>query len=102
MSTAGDNGGDMVPQHEEEDITIPALFVTMAYGNDLSHLVVDAESNSGINGGSVQFISIVPYVHWYPPFHYSTILLWCLAMFALWILCYLSAKEKLEEDWCCG
>lgn len=92
MSTDGDNDGDAVPQEEEEEITIPALFVTMENGEELYDLVVDAGRNSE-QGESVQFVNVVPYQRWYPSVHYSSIVVWLLAVFTLWISAYASAVE---------
>ena len=90
MGTDGDDG-DAVPEEEEEDITIPALFVTMEYGDELYDLILDANTNTA--GESVQFMNVIPYARWYPSVHYSSIAVWVLTMFALWISAYSSAKE---------
>ena len=90
MNTDGDDE-DAVPQDKEEKIVIPALFVTMENGEELYDLVVDAELNSG--GQSVQFVTVVPYARYYPSVHFSSVMVWFLAMFTLWISCYESAKE---------
>ena len=90
MSTDGDDDGDAIPMEKEEEITIPALFVTMENGEELYDLVVDAENNSG--GSSVQFVNVVPYGRWYPTVHYSSIVVWALAIFTLALAAYESAK----------
>eukprot|EP00578_Thalassiosira_sp_NH16_P024652 CAMPEP_0181092762 /NCGR_PEP_ID=MMETSP1071-20121207/9086_1 /TAXON_ID=35127 /ORGANISM="Thalassiosira sp., Strain NH16" /LENGTH=949 /DNA_ID=CAMNT_0023174953 /DNA_START=5 /DNA_END=2854 /DNA_ORIENTATION=- len=92
MSTDGDDDGDAVPQEEEEDITIPALFVTMENGEELYDLVVDAGRNSE-RGDSVQFVNVVPYQRWYPSVHYSSIVVWLLAVVTLGVSAYASAVE---------
>jgi len=90
MGSDGDDG-DAVPQEEEEDIVIPALFVTMESGDELYDVVVDAEAQQG--GESIRFVTIVPYGRWYPSGHYSSIVIWALALFTLWIASYESANE---------
>lgn len=42
---------------------------------------------------SVQFVNIVPYARWYPSVHYSSLVVWVLSLFTLWIAAYESAKE---------
>mmetsp|Transcript_31204 Transcript_31204/g.57715 ORF Transcript_31204/g.57715 Transcript_31204/m.57715 type:complete len:845 (-) Transcript_31204:161-2695(-) len=90
MGSDGVNDGDAVPQEEEEEITIPALYVTMEHGEELYDVVVDAALQQG---ETVQFVNIVPYGRWYPSGHYSGVLIWVLALFTLWIAAYESAKE---------
>lgn len=90
MSTDGDVDGDAVPQEEEERVVIPALFVTMESGDELYDVVRDAEAQTG---DAVRFVTIVPYGRWYPSGHYSSIVVWALALFTLWIASYESAKE---------
>ncbi|KAL7542989.1 hypothetical protein ACHAXR_012286 [Thalassiosira sp. AJA248-18] len=92
MGADGDDDGDAIPPEEEEDIIIPALFVTIENGEELYDLVIDADQNSG-GGESVQFLNIVPYARWYPSVHWSSVLLCVLAVFTLWISAYKSANE---------
>jgi len=91
MSSDGDDDGDAVPQHREEKIKIPALFVTMENGDELYDIIKDAEKNSG--GSSVQFVNVVPYARWYPSVHFSSIAVWVLTIITLWFASYKSAEE---------
>lgn len=94
MLMSGDgNDGDVEMESEEEDITIPALFVTMAEGDALVELISSAEGNTNAATLSTEFISVVPYSRWYPEFHYTSIALWALAVLAAFVSSYLSAKE---------
>ena len=91
MSSDGDDDGDSIPAHEEEAVTIPALFLSMERGEELYDLVLDTSNNSG--GTTVQYISIVPYEQWYPDAHFAAFMLWALAVFAVWTSCHQSANE---------
>lgn len=93
MGTDGEYDGDAVPQEEEEDIVIPALFVTMESGDELYDLLVDADANSQNGGDTVQFVNVVPYRRWYPSAHYTSVVLCLLAVLTLWI----SARESSGE-----
>mmetsp|Transcript_30332 Transcript_30332/g.63903 ORF Transcript_30332/g.63903 Transcript_30332/m.63903 type:complete len:1069 (-) Transcript_30332:282-3488(-) len=87
---------DEVPQEEEETIVIPALFVTMEHGDELYKLIYDSERNNDLSTatvGEVEFISVVPYARYYPNFHWEGLLLWAMAVLALWASCWLSAGE---------
>lgn len=87
---------DAVPQEEEEAIVIPALFVTMEHGDELYQLIYDSERNNDLSTatvGEVEFISVVPYARYYPSFHWEGLLLWAMAVLALWASCWLSAGE---------
>lgn len=96
MSSDGDDDGDSIPAHEEEAVTIPALFLSMERGDELYDLVLDTSNNSG--GTTLQYISIVPYERWYPDAHFSSFMLWALAVFAVWISCRQSANE-FRSSW---
>ncbi|KAL7466917.1 hypothetical protein ACHAXS_007190 [Conticribra weissflogii] len=87
---------DAVPQEEEEPIVIPALFITMERGDELHQLIYDSERNNDLSTatlGEVEFISVVPYARYYPNFHWEGLVLWVLAVFALWVSCWMSAGE---------
>jgi len=90
MATDGELDGDAVPQEEEEDIVIPALFVTMESGDELYEVVVDAAIQQG---EIVQFVNVVPYARWYPPVHFSGIVVWVVALLTLGVSAYGSATE---------
>jgi len=96
MNGDGDDDGDSVPQHREERIVIPTLFVTMKYGDELIELVRSAELND--NSAEMEYISIVPYERWSPDVHYATIFLWIFASVTVWLACYLSSKE-FRSSW---
>ena len=96
MNGDGDDDGDSVPQDQEERITIPTLFVTMKYGDELLELVRDAEMND--NSAEAEYISIVPYARYHPNVHYATIFLWLLASVTVWTACYESSKE-FRSSW---
>lgn len=100
MNTHGDgeDDGDAIPENEEEEITIPSMFVTMENGQELYDLVIDAMLNSEGGGESVQFVSVVPYARWYPTGHISTILVMILGVFTVWAATYTSAKEY-RDSW---
>ena len=93
----GEDDGDAIPPGTEEDITIPALFVTMEKGYELYDLVMDAIAENAVSVGSVKFVAVVPYGRYRPAVHYSTMLLWALAIFALWVSSRRSAKEYEER-----
>ena len=96
MSSDGDDDGDSIPAHEEEAVTIPALFLSMERGEELYDLVLNTSNNSG---STLQYISIVPYEQWYPDaHHFSAFMLWALAVFAVWISCRQSAGE-FRSSW---
>ena len=85
MGSDGDDDGDAIPTADEEAIVIPSLFVTMEKGGELYDLVKDAEAENAMSVGSVRYVAVVPYGRYRPPAqHYSAILLWVLAIFALW------------------
>ena len=88
-----EDDGDAIPEQDEETITIPSIFVTMENGEELYDLVIDAMLNSENGGESVQFVSVVPYARWYPSGHISSILIWILGVFTLWMASYKSARE---------
>ncbi len=98
MVANGDSDGDAIPEHEEEEITIPAMFVTMENGEELYDLVIDAMLNSEGGGESVQLINVVPYARWYPSGHVSSIFVFMLAVFTLWVASYKSAREY-RDSW---
>jgi hypothetical protein len=94
ISDDGDDDGDSVPQSEEEEIVIPAYFITMKDAEKLRTVVEDSEDSANLEGtGDINYISAVPYARWYPSFHYSTVVLWAIAVFTVWISCYESASE---------
>eukprot|EP00804_Cyclotella_cryptica_P024333 CCRYP_015331-RA/>CCRYP_015331-RA protein AED:0.04 eAED:0.04 QI:112/1/1/1/1/1/2/197/952 len=99
MQSDGIDDGDAVPQSEEEKIVIPVLFLTMDDGEMLNQVILDAMDSANLEGlGDITYISVVPYARWYPEFHYSTIVLWAMAVFTLWISCYESASEY-RKSW---
>ena len=79
---------------KEEDIHIPAYFITMSDAEKLNTVLLDSLDSSNLESqGSINYISVVPYAKWYPNFHYSTLVLWVMAVFTVWISCYMSASE---------
>ena len=96
MNGDGDDDGDSVPQHHEERIVIPTLFVTMKYGDELMELVSDTEMND--NSAELEYISIVPYERWHPDVHFATIFMWIFASATVWLACYKSSKE-FRSSW---
>jgi hypothetical protein len=97
MGSDGDDDGDAIPPPMEEDITIPALFVTMEKGYELYDLVMEAIAENAVSVGSVRYVAVVPYGRFRPAVHYSAMLLWVVAIFALWISASRSAKEYGER-----
>jgi hypothetical protein len=94
MASDGDDDGDAVPQSEEEPIVIPTYFISMDDGDKLKTVIEDSADSANVEGaGDITFITAVPYARWYPKFHYSTIVLWAMAVFTVWISCYESATE---------
>ena len=93
MGSDGDDG----KTPGEEDVVIPCLFVTMEKGTELYDLVTDAYTNNAVVAGSARYVEVVPYARWRPPVHYSTLLLWSLAIFALWSSARRSAREYGER-----
>lgn len=99
MGSDGEDDGDAVPQSEEEEIAIHAYFITMEDAEKLSTVVDDSSDSVDLEGtGDVNYISAVPYAKWYPDFHFSTVILWTLAVFTVWISCYESASEY-RKSW---
>ncbi|KAL7520540.1 hypothetical protein ACHAWX_005265, partial [Stephanocyclus meneghinianus] len=99
MQSDGNDDADAVPQSKEEKIVIPAFFLTMDDGEKLNEMILDAMDSVDLEGvGDIYFISVVPYARWYPDFHYSTIVLWTMAVFTVWISCYESASEY-RKSW---
>ncbi|KAL7507629.1 hypothetical protein ACHAXN_004775 [Cyclotella atomus] len=98
MSSDGDDG-DAVPQSQEEDVVIPSFFISMEDAKKLLAVTDDSADSTNVEGaGSVYYISAVPYAKWYPKFHYSTVVLWAMAVFTVWISCYESASEY-RKSW---
>lgn len=97
MGSDGDNDGDAIPPGAEEDIAIPALFVTMEKGYELYDLVMDAIAENAVSVGSAKYVAVVPYGRYRPAVHYATMLLWALAIYALWVSSRRSAKEYGER-----
>eukprot|EP00956_Cyclotella_meneghiniana_P024267 scaffold48541_cov63-Cyclotella_meneghiniana.AAC.2 len=94
MGSDGEEDGDAVPDIEEEEIVIHAYFITMEDAQKLSTVVDDSLDSANLEGmGNINYISAVPYAKWYPDFHFSTVMLWTLAVFTVWISCYKSASE---------
>jgi hypothetical protein len=93
MSSDGEDDGDAIPSEQEEGIYIPSLFVTMEKGQELYNLVRLALEDNAMSDGSVRYIGVVPYARYHPPVHYSTMILWALAVYAVWYSARESAKE---------
>lgn len=91
--------GDDIPSGDEEDIVIPAYFISMEDATKLTTVVEDSLGSANLEGaGDINYISAVPYARWFPSFHYSTLVLWAMAVFTVWISCYESASEY-RKSW---
>lgn len=91
MGGDGDDDGDAVPADDEEAIEIPALFVTVEHGEELYEVVMDAARQAG--AGLVEFVHVVPYGRWHPMGHIAGVVVWALAVAALWYAARASARE---------
>ena len=90
MGGDGDDDGDALAPEEEEAVVIPALFLTMEQGEALYDVATEAALQQG---DLVQFVSVVPYRRWYPTGHFSSVIVWALAVATLVWAARASADE---------
>eukprot|EP00581_Thalassiosira_minuscula_P002660 CAMPEP_0183744308 /NCGR_PEP_ID=MMETSP0737-20130205/65663_1 /TAXON_ID=385413 /ORGANISM="Thalassiosira miniscula, Strain CCMP1093" /LENGTH=931 /DNA_ID=CAMNT_0025979947 /DNA_START=589 /DNA_END=3384 /DNA_ORIENTATION=- len=78
-------------ERPENEVTIPAVFITMEEASELLDLVRGASSSSSAGGGDPVSMSI--YQRHRPEYNVSAVLIWAFGVFVAWIASYNSSAE---------
>ncbi len=83
-------GDSSIPKTVEE-VTIPAVYVTMQESAELLDLIRGSSSSSSTEGGDPILISV--YERYRPQYNISAVLIWAFGVFVAWISSYMSSSE---------